>query len=197
MLEAIEILESYFNVQGWPADMSQEKLRARHRITVDEAVPECCVVEVERHRGALGAIYIRGLPMSSYETYKMRYAIDVLNETVRELPERTDSLDVSVYALVNEAISHESFSPSIQLEKDGYVVLDSVSKRKALVATLQDVRSFMESFADPIIDYYSERFQELDCLFSENRDVLDEVFRKVLVESLLRKASELWGKRDD
>jgi len=192
MQEAIEILESYFNAEGWPIDMSQEKLRARHRITVDEAVPECYVVEVERHRRALGATYTQGLPMGSYETYKMRYAVDLLKGTVRELPERIEGLSVCVYALVNEALSYENFSPSIQIEENGYVVRDSVSKKEMLVADLQDVKRFMDSFVDPILDYYSERFLLQGGLSAERLKALNDAFQEALAEALLQRACELW-----
>lgn len=192
MQEAIEILESYFNAEGWPTDVSQEKLRARHRITVDEAVPECCIVEVERHRGALGATYIPGLPMSSYETYMMRYAVDLLKGTVRELPERIEGLSVSVYALVNEALSYEKFSPSIQIEENGYVVRESVSRKKMSVADLQDVKRFMDSFVDPILDFYSERFLLQGGVSAERLKVLNDAFQEALAEALLQRACDLW-----
>lgn len=192
MQEAIEILESYFNAEGWPSDMSQEKLRARHCIAVDATVPECCIVEVERHRGALGATYTQGLPMGSYETYKMRYAVDLLKGTVRELPERIEGLSVCVYALVNEALSYENFSPSIQIEENGYIVRDSVSKKEMLVADLQDVKRFMDSFVDPILDFYSERFFERSGVCAETLDSLNYGFQEALSEALLKRACELW-----
>ena len=126
--EAVKILESSFDAQGWPIDLNSDKLRKRYRITSDSELPGDWIVEIERHRSILGVTYNRGLPMSAFETYKVRYAVNVAEMTVRELSEKTEGVEVNVFQLVNAALSSEVFYPSIAPTMNGYIVLESVSK---------------------------------------------------------------------
>lgn len=166
--ETIRILTMSFESSGWPLGLSPEKLAKRFHITSDEAHPGCDVVEIERHRGILGAAYVRGAPMSAYETYFMRYAVNTQTGTVRVLPERSCELDIDTEELVEEVFRNGSIELQITPASDGYTVSDLVSNDKAFVASEIETLEFVLSFAETFGDYFRERLTD-DTSLSDER----------------------------
>jgi len=195
--DVLEVLESHFEKNGWPLNLNQKKLRSRHRITVNEAFPACYVVEVERHRPILGTAYSQGLPMSAYETYQMRYAVNFSDATVRELSEIVEGVEFDFSRLVGETLDHERFFPCIEVSENGYVVLDKISMRSGVATSLQDVKVFMLSFVERNVDYYSARLEDLESLSSERREEINKRLRNALEKAVFHEACELWNSRDD
>ena len=68
---------------------------------------------------------------------------------------------------------------------------------KEQAASLQDVERFMSSFAEKILDHYSDLLDMREELTMEKRQAIMSTFREALIEALLHKACELWEKRDD
>lgn len=67
---------------GWPLNVNRSKLSERSSIVANDAATAPVIVEIERHRPILGMTYTKGLGMDAFETYFMRYAVDVSDNSV-------------------------------------------------------------------------------------------------------------------
>lgn len=89
---------------GEALGLTLKKFIERGRI-IDPAVPRGIVrFEVERHRAIGGAHYTPGLPMSAFETYRARYEFDPKTNSLSEIPEEEERVNLDI-----DAAGHSSF----------------------------------------------------------------------------------------
>jgi hypothetical protein len=157
--EVIQALIDYFEQNGWPSDLNLNKVWERSEVI--DGPNSNPIVEIERHRSCLGAQYLKGLPMSAYHTYWMRYEVSLKSTHVHELPEKDGPINVNPFALVEELFDYEHFHLSLdeEYEEGFFTISESVSGQSRLVSTPDEVKEFLLLFKRPNL----ERFEiELD-----------------------------------
>lgn len=194
--QAVDILASKFDSEGWPLGLDYAKLMNRHQIASDDNYPGRIIVEIERHRSILSAQYTQGLPMSAFETYFMRYAVDVSTSAVQEISERTGGIDIDLDFYVDEELLRDWFSPSIEFENGRYKATESVSREEALIANQDELVGFLLTFVDPNCEYFLEQLDIHDGLLDEGKKVILLKYREILIARLTDIAHDLWNKRD-
>ncbi len=148
-IQVLNFLEKHFETKGWPTGVHLEKFRDRARLGADDAYPGWDVVEIERHRSALGAVYQPGCAMSALATYYMRYAVHKTNFEVKELPERRGTPVIDIHSLVEEHLGRESFRLTIEaIDQDHFEIGEGVSGEKAVITTLEEAKEFSASLED-------------------------------------------------
>lgn len=167
--QAVDILASKFDGEGWPLGLDHAKLMNRYQIASDDNYPGRIIVEIERHRSILSAQYTQGLPMSAFETYFMRYAVNVSTSAVQEISERTGGIDIDLDSYVDDELCFEQFSPSIEFEDGHYKVTESVTNQEELIANQDDLVEFLSTFAAPYCDYFSEQLDMHDGLSDDRK----------------------------
>lgn len=108
---ALAKLCEYFKKTGWPEYMDELKLRERMYISDEQYKKGWVIVEIERHKGLMNEVYVKGAPMLNFETYLMRYAVDLESDQV-------ESLDVKVVDRqinLDDAIDNELHDWSIEI----------------------------------------------------------------------------------
>ena len=192
----LTVLIQHFNSTSWPFDVSESKLRSRSVIVHDEIWPDCDVVEIERHRSTSGTAYTFGLPMSLFQTYYMRYAINRTDSSVQELPERCDEAEpvVDMNALIDEHLSFEKFNLCVEaVDATRYVIRETVCGDKEIITTIDEAKVFALSHADGFVDQF---FEDLSMNYpnydEDNRRCMIERYEKVLSYALKRKAEDAW-----
>jgi hypothetical protein len=198
---SLDTLVGYLNATSWPADVDERKLRDRATVTTDPALPGWDIVEVERHRAILGATYTRGQPMSAFETYFMRFAVQLKDGKVEQLPEREDDLDIDVASLVAEHLSYERFGLTIEaVDETRFLIREDVCGDEEIIGTLEEAIAFSQGLGDSIRDYLNEA---LDNEFGadgpedeQTRNQLDRHAEEELAEQLKAKAEKAWRDRE-
>lgn len=91
---SLKTLIDYFDKNGWPVGVNEEKLNDRYSISDELYKVGWEVIEIERHRAIMGTTYHKGMPMNAYQTFWMRYAVQAKSEEVEELPERSGKINI-------------------------------------------------------------------------------------------------------
>jgi hypothetical protein len=192
--EIIKILNAHFDNTGWPEGLTHKKLLERTTISSIKTDSGSIIVEIERHRSLFGEKYIPGVPMSNFETYAMRYAIDPINAQVKELPEAHIDYELDFEAHIDDMLDDEKFDLQIEPVEEGkYKILETVSHDFTIAASLEDVNDFVLTFVDQFTDYFIESLESL-----EDDKLLDGVqpkYEAYLMKCLLDMAKKLWKKR--
>ena len=196
----IDALIAFFNSTTWPLDVDESKLRSRYAIVQDDSWPGFDVVEIERHRAAMGASYRRGLPMSAMQTYYMRYAINRVDLHVRILPERQDeagpAFDVDM--LVDEHLSPEGFDLRVTaIDTMHYEIREEITHEKETIADLDEAKEFALSFEDALVERFDDDISmDYPQLDEDKRERLSECYKAALHSALKQKAEEAWEERE-
>lgn len=131
----------------------------------------------------------------------MRYAVDVSSRSVSELAERHSSYSFDLNGIVENQLSFDYFDLSIDSEEDNrYLVREGVSHDVAIVSTKEETVNFVSSLGESIEEQFIETVdRDLgDQVNQESvRDDLLSTYKQALNAALLRKAEELWEKRED
>lgn len=181
---ALNKLCKYFDKHGWPEYMNGFKLGERMSISDDEYKTGWVIIEVERHRGLLNERYIRGVGMSNYETYLMRYAVDLNSDQVDTLEEKVIDRQISL----DDAVSTEIHDWSVEINMksiDAIRINNSKDGTEASFKSLSEARSGITEIINGLD--YSVCWQELSA--SE----IDQ-FKRKLVDELFSLVSESWMK---
>lgn len=196
----LDILVEHFRYQGWPSEVDERKLLDRYRLTQDDLLSDQYIIEIERHRAILGDSYHKGSKMSAYETYYMRYSVDVRTGQVTGLPERVEQdVDINISDLVEEHLSSDSFCLSVYaIDENRYEIREGVSHDKDVIATLKEAETFALSLADGFSDCFDELLQmESSRLTEERRDRLHAEYISELNQVLIDKARSAWEEREE
>ena len=102
--DPISELINYFEENGWPLDINDNKLSDRASYEDHPNQQGYFVVEIERHRPILETRYRRGLSMSAFQTYWMRYAVHPRTKIVKELSEKMGEISIDMYGIVAEEL---------------------------------------------------------------------------------------------
>ena len=191
----IDTLVNHFETNGWPLDLNYEKLMARWSASTDKSEPDCKIVEILRHRSILGGFYRKGLPMATYETYFMRYAINLSTGQVKELPEQSIDCEINFGGLVAEYFNNGIIELKIdQVDEIHYRVSNGVSKEEIIVKNIEEAKQFILNITDPMVNYFnSDRLNSIeDSLKAE----YSSEYEKHLKEALVNKIEELWINKD-
>jgi hypothetical protein len=190
---ALDILKNHFDETGWPVEVTLKKLMDRYRITENED-KNCVTVEIERHRAVLGETYIPGAPMSAYQTYWMRYDVNVQTGEVDYLGEEEGEVSVNIPNLVDSHLSNDCFWLSIEPEDDApeiYRISEEVIGESILVSDCKEAESFVLSFCPGMVGYFKDRLDDCDIdLRAIERYV--ELYEIELRKQLLQKLDSLW-----
>ena len=199
--DTIDILVRHFNRNKWPQDVTIEKLQTRFGISNDDALPLWDVVEIERHRPILGTNYTSGLAMAAFETYYMRYGVNVSTSEVRELPERSGEIKIDSSGIAESDLSADSFSLSVEaIDATNYLIRESTSGEHAQVTSFYEVREFALTLSDQFVDYF---YETLDREFSDHaridrakRTEILSSYEKSLKEKISALAKRAWEDRE-
>jgi hypothetical protein len=194
----LDILDAYFENNGWPWDMNSEKLYDRSSLSEEHHKEGWGIIEIERHRSILGASYRKGQPMAAFHTYWMRYAINPETGEVEALPDKDGEICIDdIDSLVDEVLE-ESYDISIELIKSGkYLISDMVSKSEAVISTFDEAKTFSLEVATKIGD----SFQML--INDEGLSIPDEQLKQLADEykacvklRILANVKKLWQERE-
>lgn len=190
---ALDILKNHFDKTGWPVEVTLKKLMDRYHIT-DNEDKNCVTVEIERHRAVLGDTYIPGVPMSAYQTYWMRYDVNVQTGEVDDLGEQEGEITVNISDLVDRHLSFDYFWLSIEPEDDTpeiYRISEEVIGESILVSDCKEAESFVLSFCPGMVEYFKNSLSDQDI----DRRTIEryvELYEKELRKQILQKLDSLW-----
>lgn len=198
---ALAILIDHFDEAGWPLNVDRQKFNKCASAASTDDLSDSVIVEIERHRPMLGTAYVKGSGMEAFETYFMRYAVDVSNRAVSELTERHGRYHFDVDGIVETHLSFDYFYLSIESdEKNCYLVRESVCGEKAIVSSREETVAFVLSLGEPIEEQFSETVDR-ELGDHENQESVKEdllsTYKQTLNAALLTKAEDLWEKRED
>lgn len=137
-----------------------DSLKAFNRATLvtDDDGSGLSLFDVERHRGVLGAQYVKGVPLSAFETYWMRFAFDPATGHRKELEQvRPSEYSVDAAALADEWSFESERSFSFEPVDEGYwEARELTSGAEGTVRDEGDVRAFGRASARPtdVRDYF-------------------------------------------
>lgn len=155
--DIINTLAHYFDLNGWPLHVTKEKMQARNSISRDDALPLWEVVEIERHRPILGTTYTQGLAMDAFQTYYMRYGVNVATSEVKELAERPGQVVIDTSGIVDSELGTGAFDLSIEaVDATNYLIREGVSGEESQVSCLDEVREFVLLLSDPFIESFAD-----------------------------------------
>jgi len=197
LTEAITTLEAYFDKNGWSYDMNAKKLWERSSLSSETHKAGWDIVEIERHRGVLGASYTKGFPLSAMQTYWQRYAIHIADGSVEELSEKTGLINVDISSLVDEGLGFESFDLKINpLQNGKYLISESISSQESEILTAEEAKVFALGVVEGWNDYFNERLSEIENLTKEDMDRLLRAHKKCLEEGVINKVVEVWDSKE-
>lgn len=198
----ISILINHFNSNGWPIHITEEKLNSRAGLATDDSYPDAQIVEIERHRPALGEIYVPGLPMSNYQTYYMRYAVKETTGDVIEIAERVGVLSINADNLAESHLTTSDFSLQIEgIEECKYEITDLSTGESAIISNLNDATSFLSDIIENYVDCFAELQLGLNSvelgLDASKSDHLIEEYGNAIKYSVFLEAKEAWINREE
>jgi hypothetical protein len=196
--EAIQQMKVYFDQYGWPLDVDYNKLNNRASLSSETYEPGWTVVKIERHRSILSATYTKGLPMSAFQTYWMRYALNPATGEVRELAEEAGPLVIDVSALVDEELEN-GFGLKIEPSGNGkYQVYDNVvGKRAQEVSNVEETIAFALADMQGWSNYFKESLQREEGIAAEEIDQWVSEHEKYLQAQITEKAQQVWEEREE
>ncbi|MEK0366242.1 MAG: hypothetical protein QQN42_07895 [Nitrosopumilus sp.] len=193
MKDVIEQLRAFFDQDGWPMDIDENKLWDRGTISDDIYKLGWKIVEIERHRGVLGSIYTPGLPMNAFQTYWTRYAVHLETGKVEELSEKDGDVTIDLHGLVDEELDNCEFN-CISIEPHGdddYEINDIVIGERKIISTLEQAISFCLERVPNFCEYFKI---ELECinLSKEKDNELLTSYKKILEDQIIYIITEIW-----
>lgn len=192
-------LTNFFEKNGWPLSINNNKLLERASYTNHPNKPGWFVVEIERHRHILGTGYTPGLPMSAFQTYWMRYAVHPETKEVKKLPERKGEIYIDIWGMVEEELTN-GYSMELVIEPIGsnkYRIFDCVGKKEKVTSTLQETKTFALNLSKKFINYFKEfRLSEMEELgiSKEQKEKLFSEYKEALEEKIIDIVENLWEK---
>jgi len=194
----ISELINFFEENGWPLYINNNKFLERASYKIHPNKPECFVVEIERHRPILGAGYTRGLPMRAFQTYWMRYSVHPETKEVKELPEKKGEISIGMCGIVNEELENGLELVIKPIGSNRYQISDHISKEEKVISTLQEAKSFAMNLSKCFIDYFKEfrlaESEELGISKEQEKKLLSD-YKKELKEQIVDKVEYTWEKR--
>lgn len=199
--DILNTLVSYFDLNGWPLHITMEKLQARSSFSQDDALPLWDVVEIERHRPILGTTYTQGSAMDAFETYYMRYGVNVATSEAIELAERPGKVKINTIGIVDSELSADSFYLSVEaVDATSYLIREGVSGEEAQVTSLDEAREFAlslsESFVDRFSDALDREFPDQSQVDHARRTELLSSYEENLKEKISARAKRAWEDRE-
>ena len=195
MKNIIDQLIAFFEKNGFPFDLNENKIWEKITISKDTYNSGWKVIEIERHRGKFGGNFVRGVTMTGLQTYWMRYEIQKEKGEVRKLPEKVDDGSIELTSLVEEHLDYGQFDKiTIELygEKD-YEMEYSIECKKRIISTMIQAISFGLESVPGFCEWFDE---ELDLInFSE--DFVDELslsYKKLLEDEITHIIMDKWEK---
>lgn len=197
LTEAIQQMKVYFDQHGWPLDVGYDKLIDRVSLSPATYGSGWTVIEIERHQAALGATYTKGLPMSAYRIYYMKYALNPVTGEVKELAEETGPLNIDVPALVEENLGNDFGLEIEPLENGTYQVDDNMSKERQMVSSEKDTIDFALEQTQNWSNFFKESLQREESIAGEKIDQLVSEYEEAFREQVTEKAQQAWEERDE
>lgn len=193
MKNVIEQLGAFFDQDGWPIDINENKLLDRGTISDDIYKPGWKIVEIERHRGALGSNYTPGLPMNAFQTYWMRYAVHLETGKVEELSEKDGDVTIDLHELVAEELENCEFNYiTIEPHRGGdYEINDVVSVERKIISTLEQAISFGLERVPNFCEYIKIQLECIN-LSKEKENGLLTSYKKILEDEITYRITEIW-----
>lgn len=199
--EYLKILSAHFGSAGWPLHVDFDKLQNRGRIVHDPSISNMAIIEIERHRPILGDAYVPGLPMSNFETYCMRYGIDLISHEVTQLAEKHICFQFDVGEIVDRHLSGEFLSINVEaVEDDRYRICDGVSRNFKICASEEEAKEFALELCESFEDFFYDELSRFE-MPQSNEQEFKTNFRNAYVNQLERQMiemiEEVWARRDE
>jgi hypothetical protein len=194
----LKTLINYFDNNGWPGDVDESKLHERYSISEEPYEKGWDVIEIERHRAILGDTYRKGQPMSAFQTYWMRYAVNPKTKDVKELSERSGEICIDDMSSYVDEILPEECDLSITLLEDGdYLIHDLICNSERIISTIEEAKAFALELVDDLADNFQTRLADEGLPLSDEqlkqlRDEYTENVRYQIIDSV----ENLWEERE-
>lgn len=196
--EALKCLKTYFEKHGWPEYIDKYKLWDRATLSDEHYKLGWVVVEIERHASFCGAQYIRGLPMSAFLTYWMRYAVNSENEEVVELPQRDGEVTIDIEAYVDDELSGEVYDFEIEIiEENKYKLFERVFEFEQIISSFDDAKECIPEYCSGFVHYFSDRLSDLSCYSEEEINKLVAEYKICIEGMIYKKIKRSWEHKDD
>lgn len=194
----LEILVVHFNNSSWPPYLNRDKLSERSSVLEYPKRPGWHLVKIERHQAAFGATYQKGLPMTAYQTYYMRYAVNQTTGEVEELPATYEDVDIEDFdlkGLIDEYLK-ETNDLSIESTDDGkYQIRDRTTKENITVSTWKEAENFAKKKGIETADDYVFYLGETTEISKDQLEKIAPSCREYIESSIISEIQNLWHKR--
>ncbi len=193
----LKSLEKYFDKHGWPQYVDSRKYWDRASLSNDKYKSGWKIVEIERHRAICGDQYRKGLGMEAFQTYWMRYAVNIKNEEVEELPEREGDVKIdNLSNLIDEQLYNgELVSFEIQTNERGkYLIIESVSNIEEEVSNLIEAKSAGREAVSGWVEYFEMGLESVG-MQDKKQKLLVNQYKKHLNKEIDGLITKLWEKR--
>jgi hypothetical protein len=181
-------------------DLNPDKIRNRTSLAEEQNRLGWLIVEIERHRAALGTHYIPGAPMDAMQTYWNRFAVhETLNE-FEELPDRIGKVSYDLSGVVSQQLEYGFDIEIDPLEKGQYRIYNNVSKQEGVVSNINEAKDFSLKSID--INTWSEYFKdtmetELENLSEYEQENLLNEYINTLKDQITEIVDDRWEDRDE
>jgi len=183
---AFQKLSEYFDKNGWPMHVDGFKLGQRMYISQDTHKKGWVIAEIERHRGIGCQVYIKGTQMLNYETYAMRYAINLKSGKVEELDERLIDRKFNVDTMVST--DFHNWRIEVERTRKYKITLSTDQYGKDEFKSLKEAKVGINKILLSIDYYYG-------CDDLSNEEV--KSFKETLSNKLYSEVLRQWEKEND
>lgn len=179
-------------------DVDHKKLIERYSI-VDAENDNIKIVAIERHRPIAGISYSKGLPMSAYETYQMRYSVNNLTKAVTELDESVQDYQIDIAGIVSEDLSFESFDLKINpTDDDHYEISEYVSNSSKIINSIEEAYEFAGEVTSQFADvFYVAKLDTIEYLDANDKLKYLSKYKEELKDQLRENVEKAWKTKDD
>lgn len=198
---ALDCLRDFFEKNGWPLGLTPMKFTDR---AYTSNIPDdngWHIVKIERHRGILGARYIKGCPMAAFEIYNMCYAVNLDNGEIEERHDEFIKNDINLYDIIDERINidfgSDCFDLRIESAGDGkYNIDDLVSNNSDIVSSIEETNDFIFNMTEGWDELFREKLVASDLLTEKQIIKIINDYNKSLKEKIHSIANNIWDERD-
>lgn len=190
-------LINFFEKNGWPLSINNNKLLERASYTNYPNKSGCFVVEIERHHPILETGYTPGFPMSAFQTYWLRYAVHPETKKVKKLTESKGEIYIGICGIVEEELEDGMALVIEPIGSNKYRILDYVVNETKVISTLHEAKSFALNLSKNYADFFKEfrllESEELGISKEQEEKLLSE-YKEELKEQIVKIVENLWEK---
>jgi hypothetical protein len=200
--EVIELFIDYCEKFGWPDGLNASKVRNRARIQkiFHQDLINSTLLKIERHRSALGTIYVPGARMSCYHQYSMCFQFEPEIKKFTQLDDQFERFVIDdLYGLSRDYLSDYFFMLSVSscdCDSGNFTITECVSNQQLVIASEEAAVEFALGFEDAMSDFFRDSLVDIEVLDEDEINDHTGKFIEFLRKGLADSARTAWKERE-